>query len=257
MQNNKLTNRKTMKRICAKLLLVLMVVSMLTQSMALTASALMGEASSFLGGDTDKGAGSVSGIGKFESEEVIQQLKKQFLSSLNQNLVKRIDDYKLSGEVGVIITFSDDSLIERYNSSSASKMTYSEYIKTADAKAHAQRISANQIKVLDSLRDKGLIMNVEHVYDSILDGAFVRTTYEQIADICNVEGVERITISNKYLPAVAVENPVDVYETGIFNSSDISFTGKGTIVAILDTGCGMSIIASGIKNSNYSTLTRK
>ncbi|MBQ9150809.1 MAG: S8 family serine peptidase, partial [Clostridia bacterium] len=37
--------------------------------------------------------------------------------------------------------------------------------------------------------------------------------------------------------AIAVENPVYVYDTGIFNSSDVPYTGRGTIVAVLDTGC--------------------
>lgn len=227
-----------MKTIGKRLTALLTLVALFVQVFALSAAALTGNVSSLFGnGSTGNSGGSVSGIGNFSSDAVIQQLKKDFLGTLNRDLVHRIEDYELKGEVGVILTFSDSSLVGEYTNTSANKMTFAEFAKTAKAKSFVSKLEANQNNVLKTLTDKGLIMKVEHTYSSILDGAFVRTTYEQIEKICDVEGVERIMISNTYLPAAAVENPVDVYETGIFNSSDISFTGKGTIVAILDTGC--------------------
>ena len=238
MQNSTTKTSKRMNGVWKKALVLFTLIALLVQTFAFSAAATVDGVSSFFDKNSSgKGSSSVSGIGNFKSDAVIQQLRKDFLGSLNQNLVHRIEDYELKGEVGVIITFSDNSLIEQYKNSVSNKMTYSEYAKTSTAKKLAAKLADNQTKVLNSLADLGLLTKIEHTYDSILDGAFIRTTYENIAAIAKVDGVERIMISDTYLPAAAVENPVDVYDTGIFNSSDISYTGKGTIVSILDTGC--------------------
>ena len=44
-------------------------------------------------------------------------------------------------------------------------------------------------------------------------------------------------ISQTYAPSETVTNEVNVHDTGIFDSSDVPYTGKGTVVAVLDTGC--------------------
>ena len=236
MQNFNTNTGKKAKRISKKLATWVLLIAMLIQMLSLTCMATASAVSPFLGGSS--GGNILNGFGKFDSDETIAQLKKDFLGSINKDLIQKIEDYSLTGEVGVILTFSEDSVVNSYKRSSVySKMSFDEYRESSAAKKLVSRLERNRGGVLSALESAGLISKVEHTYSNIMDGAFVRTTYEQLEAICDFEGVERVTLSNTYLPAVAVDNPVDVYDTGIFNSGSVSFTGKGTVVAILDTGC--------------------
>ena len=240
MQNFKTKTAKTKKRMMKRVGAFALLAALLLQSFALSISALFTNQGSSLGnngfGSNDKGI--VNGIGNIDRDEIIASLKKDFLGTIKENLLMRIDEYDLTGPVDVIITFTENSLIELYNQSAEKNtMTYSEFNSTSTAKEWANQVSANQDVILDRLFAEGLITGVKHRYNTLLDGAFVSTTYEQMEALSKVAGVERITISNSYEPAAAVENPVNVYSTGIFNSGDVKFTGKGTIVSILDTGC--------------------
>jgi subtilisin family serine protease len=181
-------------------------------------------------------SGVVSGIGKYEDDALLAQIKKDLINSMNQDLVTRVEELEMTGEVGIILSFSDNSLISAYTES-GTKKTYEEYQSTPAADRIVSEMKSQQATVLDRLWAQGLISEVKYQYCHIMNGAFVTTTYEQLDAICDVEGVGYIMISDTYEAAIAVDNPVNVYDTGIFNSSDISFTGKGTIVAILDTGC--------------------
>ena len=236
------TNEKRATR-ANKLVAWLMIAVLLLQMLALTCFAAGGSTSIFNSSSTEKGGatGGISGIGKLESDEISAQLKKDFIGSLNKDLVKKIEDLELRGAVGAIISFSDESLISSFSKSEyADRMTYAEFRTTSMAEQIKERLASNQSGVLSALQSAGLVSDVKYNYFNIMDGAYVRTSYENIEKICEFAGVERVIISNTYEPMVAVENPVDVYDTGIFNSSDIDFTGKGTIVAILDSGCDYS-----------------
>lgn len=236
MQNTSKTTRKKGKLLTALATLVL-IVTLLLQSMTMTCLAV------FEGLGLGSGPiifGASNGISYLNHEEALAQLKKSFMQSINEDLVKKIEEKKLTGEVGVILTFSDNDLITRYSDSYADKMTYGEFQKSELAATLTTSLQANQRQVLNSLLARGLIKEVKYNYVHMLDGAYVRTTYEQIAELTKAVGVQRVTISNTYKAMAAVENPVNVYETGIFNSSDVSYTGKGTMVAVLDTGCDYS-----------------
>ena len=183
-------------------------------------------------------SGSLSGgLGSFNQDEVIAQLKDDFFKYVNKDLVSRVEEYKLTGPVGVILTFSDEALLDKYHASGRDDLTFAEYSESYTAKTFKKKLEKNQNAILDSLLKAGLITSVEHKYDSLLDGAFVRTTYENLAKIAEYDSVKRITPSNTYEALEAIENSVNVYDTGIFNSGDVTYTGKGTVVAVLDFGC--------------------
>ncbi len=236
MQNTKKTKAFSFKRLCKKACVSILVAAMMLQTLAIPGLAFEDVLSSLLGNAQNQQ--SANGIGKFESDELTAQLKKDLIKYINQDLIQSIEDYELSGAVGAIISFSENSLISTFTSSdAANRMTFAEYRESSEALTLIERLSANRAGVLASLQEEGLITGVKFNYYNIMDGAYVSTTYENIEAICNYAGVERVIISNTYEAAVAVENPVYVYDTGIFNSSNISYTGKGTIVAVLDTGC--------------------
>ena len=231
------TNKAVLKRAFAMLLAVVL----MTQALAFGTAALVEEIGLAMG-ELSPTYSNVSGIGNLKSDEITAQLKKDLIKSFNQELVKRVDEYEMSGPVGVIITFSDDSVITAYTESSYyDRMTYASFKTTGAAKRYQKKMLDNQNSVLDKLLDAGLIDDVKYNYVHLLDGAYVATTYENLNAICNVEGVGRVMISNTYEAEDAVTNPVDVDpNTGIFNSSVVSYTGKGTLVAVLDSGCDYS-----------------
>ena len=216
----------------------ILVVSLMMQSLSVACFAVPGVGVLPGGSKNDDLilSGPSSGISWLNGDKAMQQLKEDLLKSLNQDLLYKVEDHELTGDVGVILTFSEDSLIGDYVEA-GSNGTYADYRNSAAAEKLRQQIEENQNKVLSKLEESGLISEVKYQYTHMLDGAFVQTTYEQLAAIMEVEGVERVMISNTYEACAAVENPVNVYDTGIFNSGDVSYTGKGTLVAVLDTGC--------------------
>ena len=236
MQNTNTTSTNRNGRLSVKLVSLVLFIAFLVQAVSVCCFAAGGNSFSF--GGSSGNAGIVNGIGSFDSDETIKALKKNLIASLNKDLIQKVEDLELRGEVSVIISFSDDSLITKYsNSEDAKRMTFGQYSETVSARKLKESFASNQTKVLSSLKEAGLIDEVIYNYYTILDGAAVRTTYENLEAISNYEGVGRITISDTYEALEAVENPVDVYETGIFNSGSVEYTGKGTLVAILDTGC--------------------
>ena len=227
------TNKAMLKKSFAFLLTFVL----LTQSLAFGTAAIVEEIG-LAAGELSPTYSNVSGVGNLTSDEITAQLKKDLIKSFNQDLVKKVSDYEMSGPVNVIITFSENSVISAYTDSAyRDRMTYASFKTTGAAKRYEKKLIEHQNTVLDRLADKGLIDDVKYSYVHLLDGAYVATTYENLSAICSVEGVERVMMSNTYLPQAAVENPVDVYDTGIFNSGSVDYTGVGTLVAILDTGC--------------------
>ncbi|MBE6621072.1 MAG: hypothetical protein E7625_06910 [Ruminococcaceae bacterium] len=234
MQKKNPIQSKKSRRFLASLTTWVLLLALLVQALPITAAAAYDGLFDF--GGTTQAPGLSSGIGRWDGDVAYDQLKKDLLKSINEDLLMKVEDLEMKGEVGVILTFSDDALINAYSKANTNK-TYEEYRSTTAAETLLAEMKTQQDGVLDRLWSEGLITEVKYQYSHIMNGAFVTTTYEQLDAICDIEGVERIMISNTYLPAVAVDNPVNVYDTGIFNSSDISFTGKGTVVSILDTGC--------------------
>ncbi len=173
----------------------------------------------------------------FDEEEIIRQLKEKNIDSINKDLIKEVKSEKLSGAVNVIITLSDGSVLGQYNRS-GKNTSLAQYLAGAEAQTASAKAITRQNKLEDQLVKEGLITSAKYHYSNIVDGFAATTTYENLSKLVNHDGVYSVIIGNTYLEQEAVTNDVKVFETGIFkNNVSDKYTGKGTLVAILDTGC--------------------
>lgn len=179
---------------------------------------------------------------EFSQEQKLSRIKADYLLENN--------GYKPDDEVVGIIRLSDDSLIDTYLEEGVKAASVAEYANTVGGKAQAKSIASKQSALINELYAKGLVKEVNYSYSTVINAVSVTTTYKDFAKIGKLQGVEQTILSDTFnLPktagndASAIVNNVDVYDTGIFNSSSVSFTGKGTAVAILDSGfdCSHSV----------------
>ena len=172
---------------------------------------------------------------KLTQDQVMTQVKAEYLIENN--------GYKDSDEVIIMISLKEDSLIDVYNSAFANKVSsVSKFATTNSGIKQTDKINNEQEQAIEKLYDKGLITEVEHQYSTVINAIAVKTKYGNLEKIGKIYGEDSIILSDTFnLPqsttdASAIENLVDVYETGIFNSSSVSYTGNKTAVAVLDSG---------------------
>lgn len=109
---------------------------------------------------------------------------------------------------------------------------------------YSNSLISEQKSLIKRLQDQHLIEGVTHQYTTLLNGFGVETTYGTVTNIEKTKNVYDVSVSEAYaLPQTVsgnkqdvTTNVVDVYDTGIFNSSDVPFDGSNTVVAILDSG---------------------
>ena len=184
---------------------------------------------------------------KLTQEQVMSQIKAEHLIENN--------GYLDSDEVVTIITLDSPSVIDNYLQSGY--LTYksmTEYASSSKGKSDARKIEQEQKELENLLFEKNLIKKVEYRYSTILNGIAVKTTYKNFKKLNEVSNVKSTILSDTYnLPKAtsssgysAVENVVEVYDTGIYKSDSVSFTGNGTVVAVLDSGfdCSHTVFAN-------------
>ncbi|MDE7405982.1 MAG: leucine-rich repeat protein [Clostridiales bacterium] len=81
------------------------------------------------------------------------------------------------------------------------------------------------------------IVEQRYDYSTVINAFSASVRYGDIAAIERNSRVKNVMLSETYLePQAVTENYVDVYESGIFNSSGVGYDGTGTVVAVVDTG---------------------
>lgn len=193
-------------------------------------------------------------------DQVASKIKAQYLLDNN--------GYKDEDIIVAIVSLSEPSLVDIYleNSNINNKMTIAEYAASVEGKAKLEEIKASQKKLIDELFDKGLIEKVEDSYSTIINAVAVSTEYKNFSLLGKVATISNTILSETYnkpqsqtgTDASAIINAVDIYKTGIFDSSCVDFTGKGTSVAILDSGfdCDHTVFST-MPNTNNLMITQK
>lgn len=161
--------------------------------------------------------------------------------------------YSDKDKVKAIVEFDGSSLSDYYLNLKDNKYaSVGDYANSIFGQNNEKVITLEQTKAIEKLRSLKVLDKVEHSYKTIINAIAISTTYGSISKIGEVDGIKSVSLVETYNLAETkvgnsspVENQVDVYETGIFDSSDVEFTGAGTAVAVLDSGfdCSHSVFA--------------
>ena len=149
------------------------------------------------------------------------------------------DNVKDDEEISVIITVDVVNLMDAYEAGDKT-MSFKEYALYSDDAAQIdQQISAEKDKVLAALDEKEIAYTTGDHYNTLLSGFEIRIKAGDFNDTRKtLSKGQGIIVSEVYekCETELVENEVNVYGTGIFNSSGSGYDGSGMVVAVLDTG---------------------
>ena len=193
---------------------------------------------------------SSSNIGSSNATQELEIFRTDFLVDQEQRLSKikaehlmKNNGYLDSDEIVILINLKNEPLIDTYNNYYSSKVkSVSEYASTDAGVRQLKAIKAEQNALINELNAQNLILSVENTYNTITNAVAVKIKYGNLKNINSLKSVSSTIISDTYnLPksttdASAIVNDVDVYDTGIYKSDCVDYTGKGTAVAILDSG---------------------
>lgn len=167
------------------------------------------------------------------------------------------DTIRNDDEISVIITVGVPSLMDAYDED-AQTMDFTDYALHSDEAAAIQaRIAGEKARILESLDQQDIHYEVGEDYATLLSGFEIVIQAEDFGAVCMSLGEgEDAIISEEYHVAETklVENTVNMYETGIFKSSDSGYDGTGMVVAVLDTGIDSNHTAFSVDNFTSNEL---
>ncbi|MBO5240056.1 MAG: leucine-rich repeat protein [Clostridia bacterium] len=153
--------------------------------------------------------------------------------------------------VSVIVTMNTESVVDAYKETAMTK-TVSEYARTSEARNVTNKVATKRRELLKKLNRSGIDYTLGEEYDTVTSGFEVTIKakdYQKLGDLFKREA--SLFLGEVYEPAAVTEvitNEVDVYETGIFDSSKSEYQGDGVVVAVLDTGLDYTHTAFDVKN---------
>ncbi|MCH5165111.1 MAG: leucine-rich repeat protein [Clostridiales bacterium] len=134
--------------------------------------------------------------------------------------------------VTVIVTLSGTPMMQF---ATANRISVPEALATKDGKDNLDNLVSIRERAYNGVSK--YIIEYGYEYSTIMNAFSATVKYGDVEAISNNKYVQGVILSDTYLaPQTITENYVDVYETGIFNSSGVGYDGTGTVVAVVDTG---------------------
>ncbi len=221
-QKSQMMKQKTIKRVAVSVIVTLLVLSM---TLAICISLLKE------GATAATNSSHISLLG-----QNIDTKKEQFYS--NSTIQKLPDTVKDTDTISLIIEVKQEPLLDIYKKLDTD-MSFTEYASTDEANEVRHNILNLKGELLSDLDKTGIEYDSGAFYSSILSGFEIKIKAADFRQTCETFGERaRVIVGDVYKPAETqlVENEVDVYDTGIFDSSDFGYDGTGMVVAVLDTG---------------------
>ena len=149
------------------------------------------------------------------------------------------DNVKDDDEISVIISVDVINIMDAYEGTDKT-MSFSEFaLESAVADKIRADIALEKAEFLAKLDKSGIKYTEGEEYDTLLSGFEILIKAGDFKTTCqSLNKGSDIMVGEVYNVAKTelVENKVNVFETGIFDSSDSGYDGSGMVVAVLDTG---------------------
>ncbi len=203
---------------------------------------------------------SVQGASSVNGQKVNSQATFSKVNGLLQNdIEKYFDDnviYKLpdtiadNQDISVIVTMDVKSVMDAYDETNKS-LELSEFVTTREAKTVSANVVEERNALLKLLYKAGIDFELGDVYDTLFGGFEITVNSSDFDKVQSLLSYKAdLIIGEEYAPCETevVTNLVDVYETGIFDSSSSEYQGDGVVVAVLDTGLDYTHTAFSVDN---------
>ena len=176
----------------------------------------------------------MSGIRRYEGD-----LNTNWENYLNGSVAYKLPStVKETDEISLIIRVQQAPLLDTYRDADTD-LSFTEYAASKDADAVRARIEEEKEGLLKDLDAISLSYERGADYSAVLSGFEIVIKAGDFETVCEIFGDRATTIVSEVYEVAKtqlVENTVDVYDTGIFDSSDFKYDGTGVVVAVLDTG---------------------
>ena len=152
--------------------------------------------------------------------------------------------------ISIIVKSEAECLYDAYKAS-GSKKSFSEYMITDEAQTVKDKIAKENNALKGILNEKSIEYKTGASYDTILSGFEILITAKSFESAAKaLDGYATTIVGEVYnkCETELVENKVNVYETGIFDSSKYKYDGTGMVVAVLDTGLDYTHTAFSLAN---------
>ena len=200
----------------------------------------------------------VSGYRASQIQQLNNGLKLDIQDYLDNSVMFQLPDtVKDDDEISVIITVDAINLMDAYENS-AKTMSFQQFaLESQTAGELHNEIAQQKAQILKLLDEKQIAYTTGDEYTTLLSGFELEIVAKDFDTVRAALGEgQGIIVSEVYEKAETklVENTVNVYDTGIFNSSGSPYDGSGMVVAVLDTGLDASHTAFSTSNFTSDTL---
>ena len=203
----------------------------------------------------------VSAVGSGKTNPDIQKIdnlaldySKYFDSSVVMKLPDTIND---NDEISVIVTTDSIAVMDAYEDSDKTMSLEEFALKSNYSKVAKQNLADDKAEVLAALDKKNISYKTGEEYTTILSGFELVIKASDFENTCKSLGSGmNIIVGEEYniCETQLVENAVDVFDTGIFDSSNSGYDGSGMVVAVLDTGIDSNHTAFSVDNFTSEKL---
>lgn len=153
-------------------------------------------------------------------------------------------------DVSVIVSMNVDTVLDTYQKTDG-KLTVAEYKNSKAGVSVVRTIDNERARLMRALTDAGVSFEVGETYDTLLSGFEITVKANDFDAVQGLLGGQATVIAGdeyEIEKTEIVENDVNVYETGIFNSTGSDYQGNGVVIAVLDTGLDYTHTAFSVDN---------